>query len=288
MSNSEEAPASGFAAAALSVPIILAPLLIWRLIYQYTDFSLFALIPLGLLLWISFFAPDLRISQQRWMEMFKEGCGYKSGEKLLMTGRLGAGIRTTLYMLVAVPILAWQAVNASRMEILALILVAFASALITLWIFAWAARHMQDAYQGAISLMCGPVLTALISIPFLYWMNCDLITYAGEFRAVSLQEALTLGFLELPDRKGLVAELLAPFYALEILKFWLVLQASEQTWGGHWIVFLFCAEKTLIAFLVARSGAGVALWLTNSMRMGEMTDQPPLSASPKKRPKHAT
>ena len=57
-----------------------------------------------------------------------------------------------------------------------------------------------------------------------------------------------LGLKNLPLRQSWIAEILAPMYAYEAAKLWIVVQLG----GSKWAVILFSLDTALISFIFAR------------------------------------
>ena len=111
--------------------------------------------------------------------------------------------------------------------------------------------HLRQPYSGAMGLTLGAYLAALMFIPLLAWISWNFVEYRGEFRTADFSKAVTLGMQELPARRGWISEVLAPLYAIEAGKLWLVVQLGSSRWA----TILFSLDTTLVGFILARTAA---------------------------------
>ena len=74
-------------------------------------------------------------------------------------------------------------------------------------------------------------------------VNLNCVLYPGEIRTASLSEAMMHGLQELPRRRGWIAEILAPLYAYEAGKIWVVVQLGST----KWVTILFSLETALVS-----------------------------------------
>ena len=95
------------------------------------------------------------------------------------------------------------------------------------------------------------LFAAVIFVPVLAWANWNFTPQPVAIRIASLEEALQLGFSLLPERRGWVAELLAPFYLLEYGKLWFVVQVHSPKWFSMW----YSVDASLISLVAARASS---------------------------------
>lgn len=237
-------------AAVNSVGVSLAvalSLYLCRALYPATDWAVLSLLPLAVLLFIGTF----RSSAAVYRAGMKAAVRGDSSFAWLLTGRLRALFGATAFMLIAVPLLAWYAISSTNAEFLLLGLLCFVASMFFAGAENKLLKHLTPPFARATALTTASLLAALFFVPLLAWANWNYTPQPGAIRSASLEEALQLGLSKLPARRGWVAELLAPLYALEYGKLWFVVQAESPKWFSFW----YSIDTALVSILAARASA---------------------------------
>lgn len=222
-------------------------LYLWRVFYPMTDWAVLALMPLMALL----FTGSMRTSLAVYRAIIKAAVWGDSKLLRLMTGGLRAIFGATVFLLVAVPLLAFHAISSTYPEFLLIAFLCFVAAVL----FAGAERtllqHLTPPFARSVALSVAVVIAVVLFIPVLAWVNWNFTPQPGEIQDANLQEALMLGIDQLPKRRGWVAELLTPFYALVYGKLWLAVQREAPRWLLVW----YSVDAALVSFVAARASA---------------------------------
>lgn len=217
----------------------------WRFMYPDSDWAVVFLAPLTVLLFLSSFWINVAIYRAN----ARVAVRTDSPIAWLMTGRIRAMIVGIGFSILTVYVLAWHAVSSTYIELCLLILLSVAASLF----FAFAEHklliHLTPPFARATALSAATLIAAAVFIPILASANWNFTPHPGAIRTANLESALQLGFDELPARRGWVAELLAPLYALEYGKLWFAVQDGSPKWLALW----YSLDSALVSVLAARA-----------------------------------
>lgn len=222
-------------------------LYLWRTLYPMTDWAVVSLVPLAVLL----FMGSLLTSSAVYRASIKAAVRGDSPFAWLMTGRTRAFFGAAAFTLVAVPLLAWHAISSTYPEFLLLALLCFIASILFAGAEKKLLKHLTPPFARATALTVATLLTAVFFVPALAWANWNFTPQPSAIRSAGLEEALQLAFSQLPERRGWVAELLAPLYAFEYGKLWFVVQAGSPKWLSFW----YSIDAALISIVAARASA---------------------------------
>ena len=222
-------------------------LYLWRTLYPATDWAVVALAPLAALL----FMGSLWTSAAVYRASMRAAVRWDSTLAWLMTGRVRAFFGATVFTLVAVPLLAWHAISSTYPEFLLVAVLCFIASMLFAGTENKLLDHLTPPFARATALSLAMMIAALFFVPVLTWANWNFTPQPSAIRSAGLGEALQLGFSQLPARRGWVAELLAPLYALEYGKLWFVVQAGSPKWFSFW----YSIDAALISFVAGRASA---------------------------------
>ncbi len=167
-------------------------------------------------------------------------------------GRVRAAAQSTLFVVTAVFVLAWHALEANTATALVLLALALAASALAEYMPRWVRIHYQDSVHEYYGITLGRAVTAVALAPVLAWINWGYFVHPEELRSLELREAVLFWMEErLPSRRGAIAEVFAWAYASEALRIWLVANHGL----GSVLAVLYCSYLALVAFLVARSSA---------------------------------
>lgn len=222
-------------------------LYLWCVLYPVTDWAVLALLPLAALI----FTGSLWTSAAVYGVCMRAAVRGGSPLAWLMTGRLRALLGAAVFTLIAVPLLAWHALSSSYAEVLLLAFLCFVAPLLFVGTEYKLLDHLTPPFARATALSGAMLFAAVMFVPVLAWANWNFMPQPVAIRIASLEEALQLGFNQLPERRGWVAELLAPFYVLEYGKLWFVVQVDSPKWFSMW----YSVDASLISLVAARASA---------------------------------
>lgn len=231
---------------AIVIGLFALPLHLWRLLYPSSDWATLFLLPLAFCLFYVSFSLTLSVFKERLKVMVRAS----SPLAARLTGRFRAGFVASLFLVVALPTLAWQALTVSPREFSCLAALCLFAGYLSIRIQAWLRFHLTDIFARYLGMMFGAVVAALVFIPVLTWINYwSFVSHSGEFRTATFSDAIALGMRELPARRSFVAEMLAPFFAVEAIKLLLAAQFNSL----RWITIIFSIHSALVCFVVAHA-----------------------------------
>ena len=244
---------SNLAIALISAVFLMLPLLLWRALYQQTDWAAIFLAPLLVILFAGFRKPLADVLQA------KAAAAVRPSSRLFLfvTGKFQATILSGVFVAVTVPILAWQALDAKPTMALALMALCIAAASVSQYLPKWLQPHFRRPFATRLGASLGAFAVAVIFVPILAWINWNHITYPGEFRSLEFGEAVRFGIdNQLPARRGWIAEILSLLYAIESAQLWLIGKYGSTLW----IASLYCLYLTLVAFVIAKAASTIAFF----------------------------
>ena len=247
------------AAIVIATGILLAvPLYLWRILYPSTDWAALFLAPLTLVLFFGFKKPLGAMLRVRFAAMILDD----SRISRFMTGRITTVIHSCIFVAVTVPILAWQALSASDLIALFLVVLCLAASAMALGVRRWLQHHLHDPYSAWHGANLGALIAGMISFPILAWITWNYISFPDEFRTLGFWEAVQFGVAEqLPQRRGWIAEILALPFAIESAQLWLIAKYGTAVW----VTVLYSLYLALVAFVVARASTALACFADDAI-----------------------
>ena len=244
---------NSFVNACIATLALLVPLCLWRMYYPASDWAALALILLAAILLSVHWSLSASIYQAR-LHVALRADSSLSG---FLTGRIWAILRAIAFLLVSILILAWQALVSSFHEIAALVALCVLASGSFAVLQSVVSSHFHQPFTDAIAVSLSTWTVALIFVPILAWINWYYVSHPGEILKAGFIESVMLGMENLPPRRGWIAEVLAPLYAIEAAKLWLVVQPGYTGWK----VVLFSIDGTLVGFILARTSIVITLFL---------------------------
>ena len=220
------------------------PLYLWRELYPLTEWSVLALLPLAAMIFWTMQKNASTIYRAKLHVALRAGSPLSN----LLTGRLSSGLLAFGFVAIALPVLSWQALSSTPVEITGISVLCLVAGATSIMSQAWLAHHLHPPFSRTTGMTIGAVVAAIVFVPILAWINWNFIEYPHEIRVLSLPEAMQFGMKELPARRGWIAELLAVFYAADAAKLWLILKYKSSIWP----MVLFSLDAALVAFIVAK------------------------------------
>ncbi len=221
------------------------PLYLWSTLYPATEWSLLAIVPLAVMLFIGSWTPAVALKRAWFLAALQP----ESSLSKILTGRIYAFTYSVIFIAIAIPILTWQALTAAREEILGLAALFLAASSLSLWMQPWLQHHFQQPFSCSAGITFGAWIAAIVFIPVIAWINWNFVYHPGYLQTSSLDEAIRQAMKELPPRRGWTAEVLAPLYAIEATKLWMVVQLGPS----RWVTILYSLDTAFIGFIVAKT-----------------------------------
>jgi hypothetical protein len=222
-------------------------LYLWRIFYPLTDLAVLFMVPLSLFLFVGSF----RSSSAVYRAIVNAAVRGDSPYVWLLTGRLRSFLGALIFVFLAMPLLAWHAIASTMAELLLFGVLCFSASILFAVTLKQLLRHLTPAFARTTALTASTLIVSMIFIPLLAWSNWNFTHQPEAIRSVSLGQALQLGFEQLPVRRGLVAELLSPLFAMEYAKLWFVVQDESPKWFSFW----YSIDAALISIIAARASA---------------------------------
>jgi hypothetical protein len=234
----------------IGVSLVLSlSLYLWRIWYSETDLAAVLLIPVAALIFMGSLWSSTAVYRANIRVAVREASPFY----WLLTGRLRAFAGAIVFTNIAIILLAWYAISSTYPELLLLVFQFYITSLFFARSEQRLLEHLTPAFARTTALITATFFTSLLFIPLLAWANWNFTPQPIAIRSASLEEALQLGFGQLPPRRGWIAELMAPFYALEYVKLWFVVQADAPKWFSFW----YSIDTALISIFAARVSAVV-------------------------------
>lgn len=232
-------------AAPLAVFIMACSLYLWREIYGYSDWAVLCLLPLGVLLLVSQIAILREDYRARMLLTLRAG----SRLTRYLTGRLSSLAGAVGFVALSIPVLAWQALNLTLPEAGLVIATCMASGWVFLLIERRLSRSFNAPFGRAYAMRLSSWLCAALACPVIVWFSWTYTKYPAEYLTADFLGAIQLGMAELPARRGVLAEIMAPFYAVQGAKIWFVAHHQEHVWLTIWPSL----DAALFGFLATRA-----------------------------------
>ena len=226
----------------------------WRILYPFlSDWTALFLVPTAVMLFAGFRKPLADMLLAKSAVIVRRD----SWMSVLTNGKIKAAVLSGVFVTVTLPILALQALEATKLEALALLLLCVASGSVALKSPKWLRHHFHGPFAVRYGSSIGAFTIAAVFVPLLAWINWNHITYPGEFRSMDFWGAVQFGVdtRRLPEGSW-IAQLLAPLYALESMQVWLVAKYGI-VW---WIPPLLSLYFALVAFVIAKASAAIAFF----------------------------
>lgn len=220
-------------------------LYLWSRLYLWSDWAALVLAPLAVMLFVGHLCTNLHLYRARMNVVIR----HESSLRVILTGRINATVKAALFVLVAMPLLAWKALSLDVLQAAIFIVLSLVAGLVFVTVQSVLSIHFYQPFVRASAVSISSWLVSLVFVPLIAWANMNLVLHPGAIRiAGSLADAALYGMQMLPVRRGWIAEALAPLYAYEAGKLWLVVQLH----GSRWPAVLFSLDAALFSFVVAR------------------------------------
>ena len=237
---------------AMMVLLVLS-LYAWRVLYPVTDIAVFGLAPLTAIVFLGTFHPAIGVHRAKMEAAIIPGTDVSKW----LSGRLSTIAFSAVFTLIAVVVLAWQALTIAAAEAVTLLVLCFLASGFSFRAQSWLTSRLHPPFARSIGLGLGYAAAALVFVFILVWINYNYVTYPGYIRVSGLPETISRYIDELPVRRGPIAEVLSFFYAIDAIKIWFVANVGNS----FWIRMLYCLDAALVAFVVAKSSTAITDFL---------------------------
>ena len=234
------------------------PLYLWRVLYASTDWAALFLVAMTYALYLGFKKSLAAMVRARFSAMILDD----SWISRFMTGRIKVVIHCSVFVAVTVPILAWQALSASDLIALLLVVLCLAATITALGVRRWLQRHLHEPYCVWYGANLGALIAGMVFTPMLAWITWNYVAFPGEFRTLGFWQAVQYGVADqLPPRRGWIAEILALPFAMESAQLWLIARYGTALW----VTGLYSLYLALVAFVVARASTALACFAEDAI-----------------------
>ncbi len=233
--------------------LVLSTLTIWRLLYTGFAYSWLFLLPLFA---ASVIGSYLVIVESRQANL-DAALNHETWLRKWLKGRVYAAIFSLAFSIIATCLFAYKALVIGLPEFFILMF----SFSFSVWMYC----QMFDTLRAHVNLRYLPMLSTSFTcwivgsasfLVYAYWVKTA--TYPGEIRVASLAEVLDIKVQELPQGYGFVAQIIEWFTAIDALKLYAVVQASNLT---RWAVLVFIIHSAAVVFIVVRFATSIAEFL---------------------------
>ena len=228
----------------LAALLLLVPLYLWRICYPATDWAMLALTPLAAIIFVGYYDPAVLLRQA----VLNAALHQHSVCLTVLKGRLLAGVRAGLFTLVAITVLAWQALTAKAIVVSAFVVMLFAIGMLSRPIQQRLQQYLHLPFARAWGMQLTALPVAIMFVPVMAYLNWSYISYPGAILSMDLVETMRYYINQLPERRGAIAEVLSACYALDAIKLWLVLNHR-----GFLSTLLYCLDAALVTVILAKT-----------------------------------
>ena len=244
---------------------LLASLLLWRAVFDWTDWAALALLPLVVLLVCEHWRISASINRAIFLYMLEES----SPCRKWFTGKLSATVATILFIAVAIPVLVWSAETASIREatILAVLCLAASAFYLSLPRVLSCVRFRKP-FDDGIAVFAG---TWVVAAFFAVVLTID------TFNHVRIPDGMRgAGFVDWVvyslesnrnSARGPLTGILAYFHAIDAAKLWIADSVNEgvpRIFAGT----LYSLDGAFAGFVFARASIALTRFARNLSSMG--------------------
>ena len=242
---------------AFSPAILLTTFLfLWRASYRPTDSDWAALFlaPLAFGMFIGFRTPLAMMLLARSRSVVQRD----SWVSPFVSGKIRATLLSLVFVAITLPIIAWEALEANGITAVALSFLVLLASILPLTTTRLLRHHVHDPYANWYGMIIGAGIAALIFVPIIAWVNWTHVIHPGEIRSLGFWDAISF---QLPERSGLIAEILAVPAAIESAQLWLSARQEVSGWAPIW----YSLYSALVVFLVAQASAAILVFVQKTM-----------------------
>ena len=236
------------------------PLLLWRLIYPISDWSVLFLLITFATLFIGGYLPAVAVAKAQVQVAVLKG----SGLSHWYTGQLRGVIIGGLFSLVATPILAWQALVVAPQIAAGFLILGLVVCFAVLWAEEHAGKHLTPPFAQSVSLFVGSIVPLILFIPFIAWLNWSSVGYDGAYQTANLQGLIDDVLNKASLRDGWLGKIIKVFYVIDTSKTWLIVQVkdiSKLPISFFWVSIFYSVYIALVSVIVARACAYLLIFV---------------------------
>ena len=221
----------------------------WKIFYKFSDFALLSLFPLLIfMIWGSYWYNSKTFLARRAVVV-------KPDSKFFpwLRGRIRAILIAFFVSIFSLIILAWQALTLDLKSFYVLALQSLFVSTFLLIVIKIFKDHFYKPFPEKIGISILIIFSFIIFFPILSWVTLTFVDYPSEFQYLKFKEII-LFYTEqnLPERRGLISEILAIFFSFDAILLWLTTQNSSS-WWAWWVPYAFSIKAGLITLVFAQS-----------------------------------
>ena len=235
--------------------LLVFPLFLWRSSYDSTDWAILLLLPPAWMLFSGIRRPLVATLQAR--SLLESRTGFPASA--FSTGKVKATASSLIFVVIAVPILALQAVGAGPWMLLTMLALCVTSGALVISARSWLIRYWNEPFATSRGIVLGSGLSAALFLPFV--MVLDSTLSSNECRSPGLWIWEWLRFIN-PFRSaaegGWISSILEPLLLLECTKRELI-----ELIGEHAVLVpvLYSLSFATITFIVAQASAAATCFV---------------------------
>jgi hypothetical protein len=232
--------------AALATLLMTVSLCLWRLLFIYTDWAILALGPLAIFVFTSMWSLIL----EPWMARLKLELREDSTWRNWLTGHIRTFFLSSIFTLVSVTLIAWQALRVSNINAAILLCIFFVAALA----FSFGKRVLSQHFNEPFArLYATSVVMWCVAIPAtvcIALVSYNFSTMPGEMITADFREAFKIGLMQSSSRDEWISNIIALLDGYEAVKLWVVIQMRDYPVLG----WLFSLDAAIFSFFICRTG----------------------------------
>ena len=242
----------GISRAVLTACFVMISLYLWRGAYAFGDWAVIALLPLAVALFVAHreLVLDMHLARRR--VMWRED----TWAMRWLRGRLSSSFWALVFVVVTVPLLAWQAVAIKAERLPQLALAFLLASLLFTFLQGVVGRYLQAPFHRNAAMNLA-VLAMLPLVVYAAWQSYRIDTIPHELLNARLSEVPLVALDSLPRKDGWLSQLMAPMQIYDSGKLWIAGQFPK----ARWLHVLISLDAALFGFLMARAAVVVTDFL---------------------------
>ena len=233
--------------AAFTLGALLIVLLLWKVIFQYTDWAVLALLPIIYILFTEQRKLRLSINRAEINTVLEENSPLRE----IFTGRFSSITVSTIFVLVSIPVLAWQAETSNLREVATLVTLCFVTSFFYLYMPTVVSLfRYRKPFAESRAVHWGAYILAIPFVLFLAYDIWDHVEIPDELREAGFWEWVISQVKKKPDR-GFITLIFSYIHGYEaaLLKLAVYSQEIHPRVGP----VLYCINYALVSIVIAKT-----------------------------------
>jgi hypothetical protein len=200
---------------------------LWKFFFSFTDGAISIFLPLlGLFFWATW---DSKVTAHR--NHIKISVKENAFLFKLLSGKYLIFCKILIFILVSLSTIAWQGLSFKFALSIPLVLLTFISGFVGIFLYQRSKKQFHNPYTIYFSSNVTVITCSLVFIPLMTYVHYNFSEYPGELKELNLRDTVLLYINGLPERRGVLSELLSALYALDGAIIWFVLQNQNSIWA---------------------------------------------------------